>query len=82
MSIEEFDRLALWKRNDLKKKALLFQLLMDKYVLNQNKNSLARTITCTCCSTIVQLHCVSMCQGKQDRLDGNALEYREFAKHA
>ncbi|KAM6076966.1 actin-binding LIM protein 2 isoform 8-T8 [Chlamydotis macqueenii] len=24
MSIEEFDRLALWKRNDLKKKALLF----------------------------------------------------------
>ncbi|XP_027400936.1 actin-binding LIM protein 2 isoform X18 [Bos indicus x Bos taurus] len=24
MSVEEFDRLALWKRNDLKKKALLF----------------------------------------------------------
>lgn len=24
MSMEEFDRLALWKRNDLKKKALLF----------------------------------------------------------
>ncbi|KAJ1213989.1 hypothetical protein NDU88_001617 [Pleurodeles waltl] len=24
MTIEEFDRLALWKRNDLKKKALLF----------------------------------------------------------
>lgn len=24
MNIEEFDRLALWKRNDLKKKALLF----------------------------------------------------------
>lgn len=24
MSAEEFDRLALWKRNDLKKKALLF----------------------------------------------------------
>ena len=24
MTISEFDRLALWKRNDLKKKALLF----------------------------------------------------------
>lgn len=24
MGMEEFDRLALWKRNDLKKKALLF----------------------------------------------------------
>lgn len=24
MSVEEFDRLALWKRNELKKKALLF----------------------------------------------------------
>lgn len=53
-----------------------------KYVLNQNKNSLARTITCTCCWTIVQLHCVSMCRGKQDRLDGNVLEYREFANLA
>lgn len=24
MNVEEFDRLALWKRNELKKKALLF----------------------------------------------------------
>lgn len=53
-----------------------------KYVLIQNRNSLARTITCTCCWTIVQLHCVSMCRRKQDRLDGNTLEYKEFANLA